>query len=213
MKTLIFLCLSLVTLVAFSQDCVPVTVIHSPDNGSPFVQTITYNVVTGVPGEESKCWITSNLGADHPASSVNDQTARGWYWQFNRTQGYSYTTGRVPSSTWDFNIKESSNWSPTNDPCRILGTGWHVPTLREWTNVDANWYSADYAFNSPLKLSVSGYLYYRTGNLMYSNKYGMYWSSEQAIWPNYAYNYVTWAATSNTSIYNKSMGQSIRCVK
>ena len=48
--------------------------------------------VTGIPGETTKCWITSNLGASQQATAVNasTQASSGWYWQFNRKQGYKY---------------------------------------------------------------------------------------------------------------------------
>jgi len=217
MKTLIFLCLTLFTMVAFAQpDCVPITVSHSTSSGvAPVSKIVLYNVVTGVPGEEDKCWITSNLGSDHEAAFSNDISASGWYWQFNRKQGYAYDgTTRVPASTWDFKVSDNSNWTPGNDPCAIeLGAGWHVPTLHEWSNVDNKWYNWGNAFASPLKLSASGYLYYRNGNLMYREKYGMYWSNEQSVYSTYAYNLQLWAFTSNTSLFPKSMGQSIRCVK
>jgi len=206
-----FVCVS-----AFSQ-CDILTVNHVTENGvAPVSAIIAYNVVTDVPGEPDKCWITSNLGATHEAASSHDLTAAGWYFQFGLKQGYDYsTTGRIPATTWNYSVKTNSNWLPSNDPCTVeLGTGWHVPTLHEWSNVDAGWYSLDYAYNSPLKLSASGYLYYRTGALMYANKYAMFWSNEQvSVYQNYAYNYMAWAATSNTSMFSKSMGMSVRCVK
>ena len=56
---------------------------------APVDKTVTYGTVTNIPGETSKCWITSNLGADHQATAVNDATeaSAGWYWQFNRHTG------------------------------------------------------------------------------------------------------------------------------
>jgi hypothetical protein len=40
---------------------------------------------------------------DHQATSVNDATEEsvGWYWQFNRMQGYKHTgSARTPNTTW-----------------------------------------------------------------------------------------------------------------
>ncbi len=75
------------------------TVSHTTTGGvAPVNKSTTYGTVNNIPGEPSKCWITSNLGSDHQASYVYDATeaSSGWYWQFNRKQGYlhngSYTT-------------------------------------------------------------------------------------------------------------------------
>ena len=59
---------------------------------APVNKTVTYGTTTNIPGEPTKCWITSNLGADHQAASVDDATeaSAGWYWQFNREQGYKH---------------------------------------------------------------------------------------------------------------------------
>ena len=218
MKKIILSLLILPIFIAtiFAQDCVPIIVNHFTVNGVAPISTIaTYAVTTNIPGEPDKCWITSNLGSTHEATSPNDVSASGWYWQFGVKQGYAYAGSRLPETTWNYSVSTNSNWLPSNDPCTIeLGAGWHIPTLHEWTNVDAGWTSLNNAFASPLKLSASGYLYYRTGVLMYANKYAMYWSNEQvSVYQNYAYNYTAWNATSNTSMYPKSMGMSIRCVK
>src|SRR5699024_8442454 len=102
-----------------------------------------------------KCWITQNLGANQSAISATDGTeaAAGWYWQFNRAQGYKHDgTTRTPSNAWTSwiggttGINESAQWSSVNDPCvNLLGSGWRMPTHAEWTAADAppqNWTSA-----------------------------------------------------------------------
>ena len=82
----------------------PLTINHLVSGGvAPVDKTVTYGTVTNIPGETSKCWITSNLGADHQATAVNDATeaSAGWYWQFNRKQGYKHDgTTRTPNTTW-----------------------------------------------------------------------------------------------------------------
>jgi hypothetical protein len=75
---------------------------HVVGNIAPVTKTVTYGTVTGIPGASSKCWITSNLGADHQATAVNDDTeaSAGWYWQFNRQQGFKHDgTTRTPNTT------------------------------------------------------------------------------------------------------------------
>ncbi len=85
--------------VGYSVRCVrdetcgsSLTINHVAGVVAPVTKTVTYGTVTNIPGETSKCWITSNLGADHQATAINDATeaSAGWYWQFNRKQGYKH---------------------------------------------------------------------------------------------------------------------------
>ncbi len=79
-----------VSLTQTTLACFPcgdsITVNHTAGVVAPVSKTVTYHTVTNIPGELSKCWINSNLGADHQAIAVNDaaEASAGWYWQFNR---------------------------------------------------------------------------------------------------------------------------------
>ena len=48
---------------------------------APVTKAVTYGIALGIPGEPAKCWITSNLGADHQATAVDNTTEApaGWY--------------------------------------------------------------------------------------------------------------------------------------
>ena len=84
-------------------SCGILTIHHLAANGvAPADKTVTYATVTGIPGEPTKCWITSNLGASQQADSVKDATeaSAGWYWQFDRKQGYKYEGGDIKPLTW-----------------------------------------------------------------------------------------------------------------
>jgi len=163
----------------------PVIINHVMGSVAPVDKTVTYGTVANIPGETSKCWITSNLGADHQATAVNDDTeaSAGWYWQFNRNQGYKHDgTARTPNSAWTSYIDEDSDWTTANDPCNIeLSNGWRIPTYTEWANVDASggWISWNGPWNSGLKLHAAGCLSYSGGSLNYRGLYGYYWSSLQ----------------------------------
>jgi len=162
------------------------TINHVAGAVAPVNKTVTYGTVTNIPGETSKCWITSNLGADHQATAKNDATeaSAGWYWQFNRKQGYKHTgTVRTPNATWITPINENSNWMNANDPCTIeLGTGWRIPTYTEWTNVEAsgNWTNWNGPWNSALKMHAAGTLDATNGSLSQRGSFGAYWSNTQA---------------------------------
>jgi len=195
-----------------------ITINHVTGNVAPVNKTVTYGTVTNIPGEPSKCWITSNLGADHQATAVDDATeaSAGWYWQFNRKQGYKHDgTTRTPNSTWITSINENLDWQTTNDPCALeLGTGWRIPTKIEWENVDAsgNWTNWNGPWNSSLKLHAAGHLNISDGSLNYRSIYGYYWSNKQedamgAWYLLFSNNYCSIPSDS------KANGLSLRCIK
>ena len=162
-----------------------VTISHMAGGVAPVSKTVTYGTVTNIPGEPAKCWITSNLGADHQATAVNDATevSAGWYWQFNRKQGYKHDgINRIPNTIWISSISENSDWITANDPCNIeLGSSWRIPTYTEWYNVDntGGWTTWTGPWNSGLKLHAAGGVVYSDGSLYGRGEYGEYWSSTE----------------------------------
>lgn len=148
---------------------------HTLANNAPITKTVTYTVVDSVPGmywgSYMSCWLLQNLGATHPATSVDDtsEEAAGWYWQFFKDQGYMHDgVTRTPNTTWITYIDVGYNiWWP-NDPCvKLLGEGWNLPTYTEWTNVlnAGAWTTWTGAWNSVLKLHAAGTLNNVNGNL------------------------------------------------
>jgi hypothetical protein len=154
------------------------------DGVAPVNKTVTYSTVTNIPGEPTKCWITQNLGADHPAAAVDDATesSAGWYWQFNRMQGYKQD-GSTSTPAWTItSIDENSDWIAANDPCSLeLGDGWRIPAYSEWNNVDASggWNDWNGPWNSALKLHAGGYVYFGNGSLQYRGTSACFWGSSQ----------------------------------
>jgi hypothetical protein len=189
---------------------------HSTTGGvAPVNKSVTYGTVTGIPGTPTKCWITSNLGASRQAAMVSDasEVSAGWYWQFNRKQGYKHDgTNRTPTTTWITNINENFNWQPENDPCSIeLGTGWRLPTVTEWTNVDNYWSDWNGAFNSSLALHAAGFLNFSNALLSERGSRGAYWSSSQNS-SSVGESFIFTAGTSTMGTSNKSYGFSVRCL-
>jgi hypothetical protein len=194
---------------------------HIAGSLAPITKTVTYHAVTAVPGEISKCWTTSNLGADHQADSIYDPTeaSAGWYWQFNRMQGYKHD-GTTLAPGWTITvINDNSDWLTANDPCNIeLGINWRLPTYTEWFNI---YTAGSWNFLSPwisaLKLHMAGYLNRVNGSLYNRGTYGVYWSSTQSQDDN------TWGCElifSNTyggfievSENYKAFGYSVRCIR
>jgi hypothetical protein len=195
------------------------TVTHNAGNVAPVTKTVTYGIVQTNLSGENKCWITKNLGADNQAGSATDATeaAAGWYWQFNRKQGYKHDgTTRTPGTTWITAIDdEISNWTTANDPCTILlGTGWRIPTKTEWTNANNNggWSNYNDTYASVLKLHAAGHC--SDGSLNYRGSRGIFWSSTQDT--NTYYGWDLYLDNSYSYIYNrdnKSAGFSLRCLR
>lgn len=194
-----------------------ITINHVAGAVAPVSKTVIYGTVTNIPGEPTKCWITSNLGADHQAISKTDATeaSAGWYFQFNRKQGYMHDGSiRTPSTTWISSISETSIWVAANDPCTLeLGSGWRIPTGTEWGNVDAtgNWTSANGPWNSALKLHEAGSLHYSDGSLQSRGTGGSQWSTDMDSSTN------AWllgfSTGCNINSYNKAFAVSVRCIK
>ena len=164
--------------------CGSFTINHVSSGGvAPLDKTVTYGTVTGIPGATTKCWITSNLGASNQATSVTDDSepSAGWFWQFNRKQGYKHDgTNRTPNTTWITSINENADWETANDPCGLeLGSGWRIPSYTEWFNVDASgsWTDWNGPWNSRLKMHAAGYLKDSDGSLTDRGVKGYYWSS------------------------------------
>ncbi|MFH1120708.1 MAG: hypothetical protein V1775_12875 [Bacteroidota bacterium] len=195
-----------------------ITVNHIAGTVAPVTKTVTYGTITNIPGETTKCWITSNLGADHQATAVDDATeaSAGWYWQFNRKQGYKHDgITRTPNTTWITDINETSDWTAINDPCVVeLGSGWRIPTFTEWSNVDASggWTNWNGPWNSGLKMHAGGAIFYSADFLLTPGTFGYYWSSMQVNSTNSSSLYFD-ADLSQMSGINKSYGYPLRCIK
>ncbi len=215
-----------------AQDCATgycpksVTFHHFIDGISPETVTITYPVVETTLGSTNgtnACWLAQNLGATTQATSANDASdaAAGWYWQFNRKQGYAYNTStstRTPNTTWDASINESSDWLAVNDPCiLLLGGNWRLPTMTEWYNADATggWGNPAEAYASVLKLHTGGRLDDDGGNTMVNRgTFGSFWSSNQDSAANPANGLYLYINDGSSQQYSnlKSFGQCIRCI-
>jgi hypothetical protein len=184
---------------------------------APVNKTTTYGTVTNIPGEVSKCWITSNLGSDHQATAVTDATeaSAGWYWQFNLKKGYKHD-GSTLTPAWTITIiNENSDWLSANDPCNLeLGTGWRLPTYTEWYNVDntGGWTNANGPWGSGLKLHAAGCIEGSSGLLYDRGTYGYYWSSTQ--YSSFSgWDLFFWGYNSNVLAYNKAHGFPVRCAR
>jgi hypothetical protein len=196
------------------------TVNHQVSGGvAPVNKLVSYGTVTNVPGEPSKCWISSNLGADHQATAVDDTTeaSAGWYWQFNRKQGYKNDwTTRTPNTPWIYPISVISDWLIANDPCNLeLGSTWHIPTSTEWENVitTGGWIDAGGPWvTSVLKIHGANSLDPVDGHKA-NFKFHLYWSNNDlgGLATGYALNISDFSYTGHLN--NKANGATLRCIR
>lgn len=175
-------------------------------------------------GGENRIWIELNLGATGYVKNVTDNNASraGWYFQFNREQGY-YNDGsnRTPGDPLD-TVDESSDWEIENDPCRIaFGGKWRIPTESEWaafriaSSSDGGMDSGDRddAFNSLLRLHAAGYLD-SSGDIGYRGNQGGYWASDQGNSNERGYGLLIRSGDSMVpGTFSKSAAFTVRCVK
>lgn len=225
----ILLGLSIILALAISgqaQNCTTgycpetITVDHCAGDISPITVNITYEVVETTLSGDTACWIARNLGATAQAGSASDPSveARGWFWQFNRKQGYYYDgTTRTPSVVnWITSISENGDWEAENDPCTLLlGSNWYIPSSELYNNVDVNggFSSSNQIWASALKIHEAGYME-ATGDLVEVGTKGRYWTSTS----NENSTSLMFYANSNgsgvgASTYQKAMAMPIRCIR
>ena len=204
---------------AISTGCDSITINHEAGDVAPVSKTVTYRtIITNLTGSY-KCWITQNLGADHQAIAVNDATeaSAGWYWQFNRKQGYKHDgTTRTPNTTWIWDITELCDWQPANDPCALLlGPEWRLPSYTEWNNADTigGWDNYNETFASLLKLHPAGLLDENGGHLYGRGSFGQYYSNSSNAWQlAYGLRLTTSECYIATAIF-KTTGCPARCLR
>ena len=208
-----------VTLTQTTIECCSpsITINHVAGNVAPVNKTVTYGIVTDIPGEPLKCWISSNLGADHQATAFYDDTeaSAGWYWQFNRMQGFMHDGSiRTPNTEWIWEFSEESDWLSVNDPCTIeLGSEWRLPTYAEYQNIGniGGWTDWNGPWNSALKIHAAGFLYNDSGELYDRGSVAYYWSSSQNS-DTYGYLLLSSWYNFGMNAYHKSYGISSRCL-
>ncbi|MCD4735679.1 MAG: hypothetical protein K8R53_06515, partial [Bacteroidales bacterium] len=195
----------------------PLLISHTAGDVAPVDKTVIYGTVElNLFG--GTCWITQNLGADHHASSATDpaETSAGWYWQFNKKQGYKHDGGtRTPNTSWITSIAESTNWQLINDPCNLLlGPEWHIPNFDQWQFIDSwyGWNNYNDAFSSDLKLHAAGRLWSVDGSIEHRGSRGYYWSTIQNTNTTGWYLYID-SNDSHLNTYSKANGHSIRCFR
>ena len=110
----------------------------------------------------------SHIPSGNPNFIKGTTTATSWW-----------GTGGAATNTWIGTNATSTNGK---DPCVAIGTGWHLPSATEWTNLinSESIFDAASAFDSHLKLTESGYRNSANGSVVPQFVGGYYWSSTGA---------------------------------
>jgi hypothetical protein len=191
---------------------------HTAGSVAPVTKTITYRTVTTDLSGDSHTWITQNLGADAQSSAWNttNEFSAGWYWQFNRKQGYKIDAGAATPSWTITSIDENSDWVASEDPCTLLiGASWRLPTYTEWSNVITNggWNNYYDPYSSCLRISSAGMIDSASGYMWGIDTDGMYWSSTQGSNTTGWYlDFYDWGPYCGMSDYSKALGNTVRCL-
>lgn len=198
-------------------------------------KTVTYGII--VSSVTKKKWLDRNLGASGVATSLTDTAGYGHYFQWGRlSDGHqlkSSGTTTTPSSSdvpghsnfiygnfattglgfGDWRIPQNNNlWqgsSGVNNPCP---TGWHIPTKGEW-DAETGIKDPSTAF-SQLKLPLAGYRSGYDATISAYDTQGQYWSSSSDdLGFGGSYLMSVFSGNTGTSLYARSHGLSIRCIK
>jgi hypothetical protein len=197
-----------------------ITIDHSTEGGvAPVDGIITYKTqMLGAAGAE-KCWILQNLGAVEQPLTVTDarSSCTGWFFQFNRAHGYTFSNGLTPQNEWS-QTPPPYDWAPSRDPCTgTLGAAWHVPSWDEFTAATQFLPNdATACFASALRLHAGGFVFpagdeYSQG----SPKAGFWWTAQCGTTDPTAKVFsvtdLPWGLGYGS--YNKNNGFSVRCVR
>ncbi len=195
----------------------------TPSNSTQFNERSYPTVRAEWPGPGGdRLWLAVNLGATaEPESSVDSDPDRaGWYFQFNRKQGFYHSDSQLVPQWKYSSINENSLWQESNDPCRLLlGEDWRLPNIEEVrTFREASRESGAMgggnrtdAFNSTLRLHSAGELATARGELRYRGEDGRIWARDQFSPRN---GEVLGYSSEGSSTFgsNKAFARPVRCI-
>lgn len=205
----------------------------SPSTSPVFPCGGTVIPIVDVTSPTGKVWMDRNLGASQVATSSTDAASYGDLYQWGRcsdghekrtsststTLSVTNTPGNgdfiiTTNTPFDWRSPQNTNlWqgvTGTNNPCP---TGYRIPTESELEAERLSWNAntAAGAFNSPLKLTLTGSRSVTQGTLGSIGTRGGYWSSTISGTSSRGLYYFVTVANMSTS--DRGYGSSVRCIK
>jgi uncharacterized protein (TIGR02145 family) len=191
----------------------------------PIVEVI--NAVTG------KTWMDRNLGASQVADSSKHVASYGDLYQWGRcsdghekrtstlstTLSLTDTPGNsnfIGASVTPFDWRSGQNnalWQGLNGINNPCPTGYRIPTTAEWNAERLSWSvnTSVGAFDSPLKLPMSGWRLSSSGGNGGNGSNGRYWTSTISTTN---VNYLTFSPSAGSvSTLYRAYGFAVRCIK
>jgi len=180
----------------------------------------------------NQTWMQKNLNVSHYRNGdIIPQVTNGSQWASLTTGAWCYYANTSSNGT---TYGKLYNWYAVNDPRGLAPSGWHVPTVTEWTNI-TNCLGGGSVAGGSMKETGSTHLNspnigatnssgftalpggYRDGNGFSSNitYNGYWWSSTEFNTTNpWCFN-LNWgnSYSGNINNYIKTYGFSVRCVK
>jgi len=198
-------------------------------NGNATKVVEVTNPITG------KTWMDRNLGASRAATSSTDTLAYGDLYQWGRgadghqcrNSGTTTTLSTTdqpghgnfilaPNYPYDWkSIQNDSLWQGVNGINNPCPSGYRIPTSTELDAERTSWNlnNINGAFNSALKLTLSGNRDYNNGLQYNLASYGLYWSSSKTGIFSIYLNLNFAANNAYLSYSSRAASFSVRCIK
>ncbi len=196
-------------------------------DGSIFTWNDVANPNTG------KIWMDRNLGASRVALFSSDANSYGDLYQWGRLKdGHQCRTSSITATLSSTDVPGNANFitinsglldwrnpqnvslwqgvSGTNNPCP---SGYRLPTNTEWSEERHYAYNALHAFNSIIKLPVTGYRDRVSGTLTNVGNSGQYWSSTVSGTSAVILSFCPGDCGSSIGNYDRAQGLAVRCIK
>jgi uncharacterized protein (TIGR02145 family) len=196
-------------------------------DGSIFTWNDVANPNTG------KIWMDRNLGASRVALFSSDANSYGDLYQWGRLKdGHQCRTSSITATLSSTDVPGNANFitinsglldwrnpqnvslwqgvSGTNNPCP---SGYRLPTNAEWSEERHYAYNAMHAFNSIIKLPVTGYRDRVSGTLTNVGNSGQYWSSTVSGTSAVILYFCPGDCGSWIGNYDRAQGLAVRCIK
>ncbi len=201
-------------------SCTKQEIIESP----PSVQVVT--------SKSGRIWMDRNLGASQIANSQTDQNSYGDLYQWGRKKdGHELRNSKLSLTrltnysaySQDFIISTIGNWlsinndnlwQSSNSNNNVCPSGFRIPTKDEWLIEMSYWNTKDAkgAFESALKLPISGARSFADGGIYGTGESGFYWSNTTAG-NNLANDMIIGTGTAYININPRGDGFAVRCIK